>query len=77
MAKYVAQRAEVNPVLVIGDEDLWKEIKKYLKKFPVHYCEDRKKVDSLRAKTETMMFGVVVLHKDLGYGTDIRFTGHP
>ena len=23
------------------------------------------------------MFGVVVLHKDLGYGTDIRFTGHP
>ena len=53
-------------------------IRRFLpKRYSVHYCEDQDKVDELRAKTETMEFGVVVLHKDLGYGTDVRFKGHP
>ena len=66
MVRFVALRATKNPVLVIGDRELADQLKKALsKKHTVHYCEDRDKVDELRAKTETMLYGVVVLHKGL------------
>ena len=79
MIAYVAERAKENPVVVIGEEDLYNSIRKLVKnpRIPVYYCEDLKKVQELRDKTESMTVGVVVLHKVLGYGTDIRFTGHP
>ena len=78
MVQYIAERALENPVVVIGDEDLTNAIRKVVKGVvQVHYCEELDKVQELKDKTEAMTKGVVVLHKVLGYGTDIRFTGHP
>ena len=64
---------------MIGEEELQQKIKLALKNnaIPVYYCGELDEVQDLKDKAEQMKRGVVILEKLLGYGTDIRFDGHP
>jgi hypothetical protein len=77
--EHIAERASFLPVIVIGANYLASRLRGLLNGtgIKVWTLKNPSDVDEFKKIQETVDKGVVMLHEDLSYGTDLRFKEQP